>query len=87
MADESRALRPISTRAAVRALNAMGGEPALPVEPEDTTLAATELGEARTTVHYYFPVEIEVRAATSDLIGEEIVERALHRLAAHLENA
>jgi hypothetical protein len=86
MAAEERALRPISARGAMRALNGPAAEPALPVEAEDTALANAEHGEARTTVHYYFPVEIEVRTTAAPIDADAIVERALQRLAAHLEN-
>lgn len=42
--------------------------------------------DARASVHYYFPVEIEVRAAPDPLDPEEIIERTLRRLAQSLES-
>jgi hypothetical protein len=43
------------------------------------------LADARTIVQYYFPVEIEVRAAPDPVDPDEIVERALQALAGALE--
>jgi hypothetical protein len=42
--------------------------------------------DARAVVHYYFPVEIEVRAAPDPIDPEEIIERTLARFARYLEN-
>lgn len=43
--------------------------------------------DARATLNYYFPVEIEVRAAPAGVDPEKIVELALHRLARGLGSA
>jgi hypothetical protein len=37
-------------------------------------------GDARATIHYYFPVEIEVRAAPDPPDAEEIIQETLRRL-------
>ena len=42
--------------------------------------------DARAVVHYYFPVEIEVRAGIGSVDPEEIIQLALIRFAQHLEN-
>lgn len=42
--------------------------------------------DARSVIHYHFPVEIEVRAAPDPIDPEEIVQQALHRLAQGLES-
>jgi hypothetical protein len=42
--------------------------------------------DARAVVHYYFPVEIEVRAAPDPIDPEEIIQRTLARFAQYLEN-
>lgn len=42
--------------------------------------------DARAVVHYYFPVEIEVRAATDAVDPEEFIQRTLTRFAQCLEN-
>ena len=62
-----------------------GGLPApVPAEAEGPS---DEAGSDETVVHYYFPVEVEVRAAPDAVDADEIVALALHRLAARLENS
>jgi len=43
--------------------------------------------DARSNISYYFPVEIEVRAAPDPIDPEELIQQALHRLAMHMENS
>jgi hypothetical protein len=45
------------------------------------------LEDARTIVQYYFPVEVEVRAAPDPVDPDAIVDRALDALASALEVA
>jgi hypothetical protein len=71
-----------ASRSPRRLGRAPSSEPvALP--PDADELSRSE-GE-RTTVHYYFPVEIEVLSTPENIDPEEIVERTLRRLAAQLE--
>ena len=42
--------------------------------------------DSRAAVHYYFPIEIEVRAAPDPVDSEEIIQRTLARFAQYLEN-
>jgi hypothetical protein len=42
--------------------------------------------DAASVIHYYFPVEIEVRAAPDALDPEEVVSLALSRLGQRLES-
>jgi hypothetical protein len=49
--------------------------------------ASEEAGAEETVVHYYFPVEIEVRAAPDAVDADEIVRLTLDRLATRLENS
>jgi hypothetical protein len=46
-----------------------------------------EAGADETAVHYYFPVEVEVRAAPEAVDTDDIVRITLERLAARLENS
>lgn len=57
--------------------------------PEPGSEAETEqlLDDSRTVVQYYFPVEIEVRAAPDPIDPDEIVDRALRALGGALEVA
>jgi hypothetical protein len=43
------------------------------------------LEDSRTVVQYYFPVEIEVRAAPDPIDPDELVDRALRALSSALE--
>jgi hypothetical protein len=47
--------------------------------------AERTLDDERAVVTYYFPVEVEVRAAVSDLDVDAVVDRALGRLAQGLD--
>lgn len=62
------------------------GEVILPAPGSE---AETEqlLKDSRTVVQYYFPVEIEVRAAPDPIDPDEIVDRALRALGGALEVA
>ncbi len=53
-----------------------------------TEEAETVLGpnEGQTVVHYYFPVEIEVRAAPDPVDTEQVVKEVLSRLTQNLED-
>ncbi len=42
--------------------------------------------DARSVIHYFFPVEIEVRAAPDPIDPEEIVQETLRRLARGLRS-
>ena len=42
--------------------------------------------DARSVIHYHFPVEIEVRAAPDPVDAEAIIEAALRRLASGLRS-
>lgn len=85
MAEEDR-----STRAARVARTGIAlvheGELILPAAGSEAE-AEHVIEDARAVVHYYFPVEIEVRAGIGSADPEEVVQRALIRLAQHLENA
>lgn len=43
--------------------------------------------DARTTIHYHFPVEVEVLPAVSSIDVDAIIDRALLRLTEGLENS
>lgn len=60
------------------------GEVILPAAGSEAETEAL-LEDARTVVQYYFPVEIEVRAAPDPLDPDEIVERTLRALTGALE--
>lgn len=61
-------------------------EPALPLVESEADSGSGGEGEEN-PVHYYFPVEIEVRAAPEPIDPQEIVARALDRVAQRLENS
>lgn len=61
------------------------GELILPAEGSEAQ-AELVAGDARSVVHYHFPVEIEVRAAPDPVDPEEIIRRTLLRLTQGLEN-
>jgi hypothetical protein len=61
------------------------GELVLPA-PGSEAQAELVLDDARTVVHYHFPVEVEVRATSQAVDVEAIVQETLRRLAAQLEN-
>ncbi len=60
------------------------GELVLPAAGSEAQ-AEQALDDERAVVTYYFPVEIEVRAAVADLDLDAVVDRALGRLAQGLE--
>lgn len=59
------------------------GELILPADGSEAE-AERVIGDARATIHYYFPVEIEVRAAPDPPDSEAIIQEALRRLARSL---
>jgi len=59
------------------------GEVVLPAAGSEAQ-AEQALDDARATVQYYFPVEVEVRAAPDPVAPEEIVDRTLDTLASGL---
>ncbi len=61
------------------------GEVVLPAAGSEAA-AGRVAEDARTTIAYYFPVEVEVRATGSDVDAESIASLALTKLAAFLEN-
>jgi hypothetical protein len=67
-------------------LRSRGGEapPPAPIEAEEPS---EEAGSEETAVHYYFPVEVEVRAAPEPIDPDDVVALALYRLASRLENS
>ena len=62
------------------------GEVILPA-PGSEAQAEQLVEDSRTVVHYYFPVEIEVRGAPDAIDPEEIVDRTLRALGDALEYA
>ncbi len=61
------------------------GELILPAAGSEAEADRVEADE-RNTIHYHFPVEIEVRTTPATIDVEEVVQRALNRLAAQIEN-
>ncbi len=61
------------------------GELVLPAAGSEAQ-AEQVAGDARSVIHYYFPVEIEVRAAPDPLDPEAIVQETLRRLARGLRS-
>jgi hypothetical protein len=62
------------------------GEVVLPAAGSEAQ-AEQVLDDARATVQYYFPVEVEVRAAPEAVAAQEIVDMTLDALAAGLADA
>lgn len=61
------------------------GELVLPAAGSEAQ--ATQVTEdAQSVIHYYFPVEIEVRAAPEPMDTDEIVQATLNHLAQSLES-
>lgn len=44
------------------------------------------IGDSRNTIHYHFPVEIEVRHVESGADAEALIQQVLHTIAALVEN-
>jgi hypothetical protein len=61
------------------------GEVILPAAGSEAQ-AETAMDDARTTVQYLFPVEIEVRVGGEAMDIDDLVEHAMNRLAIRLEN-
>ena len=54
----------------------------------DDTSAEADVGEeAEQIVHYYFPVEVEVRSASADVDLDHIVAETLRRLTESIRGA
>jgi hypothetical protein len=62
------------------------GELVVP-EAGSTAQAERVIDDARMTIQYYFPVEVEVRAAPEPVAAQEIVDMALEALASGLADA
>ncbi len=61
------------------------GELILPAAGSEAQ-AEQVIDDTRNTIHYHFPVEIEVRAAPDQISSEDLIQETLHRLAMEMEN-
>jgi len=61
------------------------GELILPAAGSEAQADRVEADE-RNTIHYYFPVEIEVRTTPATVDIDDVVQQTLNRLAAQIEN-
>jgi hypothetical protein len=61
------------------------GELVLPAAGSEAE-AERVLADSRNTIHYHFPVEIEVRYVQGDTDVEALIERVMNNLAMLIEN-
>lgn len=62
------------------------GELVLPAAGSEAQ-AERVIADAEAVIHYYFPVEIEVRAAPDPIDPDQLADMALLRLARQMESA